>query len=347
MEYKSKKSGKARVMRFLGRAVPAVLAVGVLAACGGGGGSGGDGNVSVQPCNSQNSRGDGYAIGSCAATTTNVLQPIEAAVAVNGVDAYTLTLDFPPDLSSLDSVTGFTSANKPPDALRNIIGIMEGQAYENPMTGKNLLPPYVAITDFFQATNYENKEVQPSLKYASFGTWEKFAGAGLEGFNEGYLGVWYAERPAPPVIVPDAPLVAATYKGRAVGIVGVANAGAPDFLKQIGGRFGFSAPITIQVSGSRIESARINDLTISWQQAGATLNVAELDLNPLVFGESTTPPGLLAGAVASDPAGSISGKYEARYFGSASDHATEIAGRFRFTTSNGLVGVASFGAIRQ
>lgn len=303
--------------------------------------------MSAQPCNSQTSRGEGFAIGSCAATTTNVFQPIESTVAVKGIDAYTLTLVFPADLSSLDSVTDFTSANKPPDELRNIIGVMQGQAYENPMTGKNLLPPYVAITDFFQATNYENKQAQPPLQYASFGTWEKFAGAGLEGFNEGYLGVWYAERPAPPVIVPDEPLVAATYEGRAVGIVGVAGASAPDFLKQIGGRFGFSAPITIQVSGGRIQSARLNDLTISWQQAGATLNVAELDLNPVVFGDSTTPPGLLTGTVASDPAGSISGKYEARYFGIASDHAKEIAGRFRFTTSSGLVGVASFGAIRQ
>lgn len=346
MEDKSKKSGNARLMRLLGRAVPAVLAAGVLAACGGGGGGGDDDRgPSAQPCNSQTSRGEGFAIGSCAATTTNVFQPIDAKVVVNGVDAYTLTLVFPSDLSSLDSVTGFTSTNKPPDALRNIIGIMQGQAYENPMTGKDIVPPYVAITDFFQATNYKTTQAQPSLTYASFGTWEKFAGSGLEAFNEGYLGIWYAQRPG--AVLSNPPGSGATYAGRVVGIVG----DGPGEPKAIGGRYGFSAPITLQVAnGGSIASAQLGDLTISWQPAGGTLEVRDLKMNTVVFNASSAPPGVLTGTVSSaagNEASIASGRYEAQYFGITGDFGREIAGRFRFTTSNGLVGVASFGAIRQ
>ncbi len=272
-----------------------------------------------------------------------MFQPVEAKVAVKGVDAYTLTLVFPSDLSSLDSVTDFTSANKPPDALRNIIGIMQGQAYENPMTGKDILPPYVAITDFFQASNYENKQPQPSLQYASFGTWEKFAGAGLEGFNEGYLGVWYAPRPGP-VVVFDAP-TSGNYQGRVVGIVG----DGPGEPKAIGGRYGFSAPITLNVASGSITGAQLGDLTISSQPAGGTLRAEDLAMNIVVFKASSAPPGILTGVVESltgNEASVTSGRYEAQYFGIAGEHGKEIAGRFRFTTSNGLVGVASFGAIR-
>ncbi len=345
MEDKSKKSGNARLMRLLGRAVPAVLAAGVLAACGGGGGGGDDDRgPSAQPCNSQTSRGEGFAIGSCAATTTNVFQPIDAKVVVNGVDAYTLTLVFPSDLSSLDSVTGFTSTNKPPDALRNIIGIMQGQAYENPMTGKDIVPPYVAITDFFQATNYEDKKSQPSTQYVSFGTWEKFAGSGVEGFNEGYLGIWYAQRSG--VVIRTAP-GDGTYDGRVVGIVG----DGPGEPKAIGGRFGFSAPIVLQVAGGRITGAQLGDFTRSFQLAGGSLTVDELALNPVVFEASTTaPPGVMTGTVTStggSEASIRSGTYQAEYFGILGDPGREIGGRFRFTMSNSVIGVASFGAIRR
>lgn len=344
MESNSKKSSSARVMRFLGRIVPAVVAAGVLAACGGGGGGGGGGGTQApQVCDSQRSRGDGFGIGSCAATTTNVFQPIESSVVVNGTDSYTLTLVFPPDLSSLNSVTGFTSEHKPPDALRNIIGIMQGQAYENPMRGRDVVPPYVAITDFFQATNFENKQPQPSLQYASFGTWEKFAGSGVAGFNEGYLGIWYAPRPGSIVRNPPGD---GTYDGRVVGIVG----DGPNEPKALGGRFGFSAPITLQVAGGRITGAQLGDFTRSFQPAGGPLSADELALNPVVFQASSAPPGVLSGAVASSAGGEASitsGAYQAEYFGSAGDPGHEIAGRFRFTTSNGLIGVASFGAIRR
>lgn len=345
MEYKSKKSRKARVMRFLGRAVPAVVAAGVLAACGGGGGGSGGGTAPAQPCDSQTSRGDGFAIGSCAATTTNVFQPVDAKVAVNGVDAYTLTLVFPADLVGLnESAVPFDAGLKPPDELRNIIGIMQGQAYENPKQGTDIQPPYVAITDFFEASNYADNQAQPSFRHASFGTWEKFAGSGPTGFNEGYLGIWYAERPGA-VVVDDAP-TSATYKGRVVGIVGDGS-GEP---KAIGGRYGFSAPITVQVASGRITGAQLGDLTISSQAAGGTLVAHDLAMNQVVFEASSQPPGILSGTVSSlggNEASITGGVYEARYFGVRGDFGRELAGRFRFTTSNRLVGVASFGAIRQ
>lgn len=343
MESNSKKSAGVRAVQFLGRALPAVLFAGVLAACGGGGGGGGGGSAPPQPCDSQTSRGPGFALGSCEPTTTNVFQPIEANVIVNGIDSYTLTLDFPDDLAALEGTTGFTAANKPPDDLRNIIGVLQGQAYESPPKGEDLVPPYTAVTDFFQAVAYEDQGRLPAFAFASFGIWEKFAGSGRDGFNEGYLGVWYAPRPG--AIVQHASTLGATYVGRVVGIVGD-GVGEP---KAIGGRYGFSARITIEVAGGRIMSARLGDLTISSQPARGTVIASELALNPVVFGESSQSSDPLTGALGSaagNEASITSGEYQARYFGVAGNFGREIAGRFRFTTSNGLVGVASFGAIR-
>lgn len=350
MESNSKKSKGARGVRFLGRSLPVLVLAGVLAACGGGGGGGGRGPAPAQPCDSQTPRGggDGFALGSCAATSTNVFQPIEASVVVSGVDSYTLTLVFPADLAGLGGTTAFTADHKPPTELRNIIGVLEGQAYENPAQGANINPPYVAITDFFQASNFETNTVLPSLNFASFGTWEKFADSGQAGFNEGYLGIWYAERPG--AVEPDAPTLAGSYSGRVSGLVG----SGPGDPKAIPGRFGFSAPITLQVAaGGQITSAQLGELTISSQPAGGNLIAEDLALRPVVFETSSAPPGLLTGSVTSTTGGQAndatvtSGNYEARYFGIAGRLGEEIAGRFRFTTSNGLVGVASFGAIRQ
>ncbi|MCO5101326.1 MAG: hypothetical protein M9885_10615 [Burkholderiaceae bacterium] len=331
-------------MRFLARVAPVVLAAGVLAACGGGNGHREGGGHAPPPCDSQTSRGEGFAIGSCAATATNVFQPIASPVVVNGTDSYTLTLVFPPSLSALDeNAVLFTAADKPPDALRNLIGVMQGQAYESPKQGSDLEPPYVAITDFHQATDYENKQPQPALQYASFGTWEKFAGSGDAAFNEGYLGIWYASRPG--LVVDEAP-ADGSYAGRVVGIVG----DGPGTPKALGGRFGFSSSIELQVSGGRITGAQLGDFTRSYQSADGALRADELALDPVVFEASSAPPGILAGAVTSlagSEASIDSGRYEARYFGVAGDFGRELAGRFRFATSNGLIGVASFGAIRR
>lgn len=336
-------------MRFLGRSLPAVALAGVLAACGGGGGGGGGGGPApAQPCDSQTSRGDGFALGSCAATSTNVFQPIDTTVLVNGVDSYRLTLVFPGDLATLGGSTDFTAVHKPPSALRNIIGVLEGQAYENPAQGNDINPPYVAITDFFQARNFETNTALQSLQYASFGTWEKFAGSGQAGFNEGYLGIWYAQRPGPIQFGP--PTLAGSYSGRVSGLVG----SGPGDSKAIPGRFGFSAPITLQVaSGGQITAAQLGELTISSQPVGGNLIAEDLALHPIVFDPSSAPPGLMTGTIRSTAGGQandasiISGDYEARYFGVAGQLGQEIAGRFRFTASNGIVGVASFGAVRQ
>ncbi len=342
MESNSKKSQGMRAVRFLGRAVPAVLFAGVLAACGGGGGGGGGGGQPPpQPCDSQTSRGDGFALGSCAATSTNVFQPILADVTVNGVDAYTLTLDFPAELSSLDDVVPFTSANRPSDALtRNIIGVLEGHAFEE----NQGVPPYVAIVDFFEAFNLASGRIQlPTLNFVSFGMWEKFPGAD---FNEGYFGVWFAERPAASTVVGNEP-DSATFTGRVIGIVGP----GPSEPKALNGRFGFSASIALEVAGGRIIRAELGELTGSSQPEGGPREEFHLAVHPVVFSDSTVPPAM-TGTVTSEigihpgDASISTGVYEARYFGIAGDHGKEIAGRFRFTTTSGLVGVASFAAIR-
>ncbi|HEY0878593.1 MAG TPA: hypothetical protein VGE10_09090 [Zeimonas sp.] len=341
MESNSKKSRNARVLSFLGRVAPAFLAAAVLAACGGGGGGGGGRSSAPEPCDSQTSRGEDFALGSCAATTTNVFQPVTSNVVVNGTDSYTLTLDFPADLDALDTTAGFTAANKPPSDLRNIIGKLRGQAYENPVQPGDLTPPYVAITDFFETSDFETTTALPSMQYASFGTWEKFAGSGINGFNEGYLGTWFAKRPGSVVNTP--PGTAATYEGRVVGVIG--DDGERE--RVLNGRFGFSGPITIQVAAGAITSATLGTLTISFQQAGATLEVADLALNAVTFGASSAPPAL-TGTVSSAAGSEASstGTYEAQYFG-AGQPGAEIAGRLRFRTSNGLIAVGSFGAIRQ
>ncbi len=349
METKTKKSRSARVMRFLGRAVPAVFAATVLVACGGGGGGGGGdrGAAAPQPCDSQNSRGPGFALGSCAATATNVFQPVESDVVINGTDAYTMTLDFPSDLSSLDGTTGFTAANKPPE-LRNIIGELRGQAYENPaQPTAQLTPPYVALTDFFQARDRVSGGVVLSLQFAGFGTWEKFAGSGLAAFNEGYLGTWYASRPGAGTVTNQAPTIAGVYEGFVAGVIGDDGTRTPRVLN---GRFGFSAPITLEVNaGGTIASATLGALSISFQEAGSsTLRTAQLALNTITFGASSVPP-VAAGTVSSAAGAeaSSSGVYQADYFGISGNLGEEIAGRLRFTTSNGLVAVGAFGAVRQ
>lgn len=340
-------------MRFLGRSLPAVALAGVLAACGGGGGGGGGGGPApAQPCDSQTSRGDGFALGSCAATITNVFQPIEAEVLVGaGTDSYTLTL-ISPALPQLQGSTPFTSELRPPDELRNIIGVIQGQAYENPKQGAQAVPPYIALTDFFQARQCEKLKfnnqnivgdcntVLPIFDFARFGTWERFDGSGIDGFNEGYLGIWYS--PVSAAVRFDIAAPPSEYQGRVVGLLG----DGPGDVKAVGGRYGFSAPITIEVAGGRIQSAQLGALTISWLPTRESLRWAELALNAVEFQPSSNAP-LLTGAVVS-AAGSehsiVSGDYEARFLGVTGNPNVEIAGRFRFTASNGVVVVASFAA---
>lgn len=340
-----------RPRRVLLAALPAIVAA-VLAGCGGGSSSGHHRVPPPPPCISQASQGDGFAIGSCGRTVTNVFQPIDTAVAVPAdVDSYALTLVFPATLTgpggtSLDGTTDFTAANKAPE-VRNVVGVLRGQAYENPAQPGSLNPPYVALTDFF--TSREHTAAPASapllmLTYASFGTWEKFAGTD---FDEGYLGGWYSGRPQSTSNL--APTTGVQYSGQVVGIIAPESPAAQSALN---GRFGFSGPITIDVGAASILSATIGQLKVTFRLAGDTnLSEDELALRAIGLGPSVgAAPAMLEGTLHDGGGGQpgdasvASGAYEARFFGAPGHQGEEIAGRFRFRTSNGLVAVGSFGA---
>lgn len=347
-------------MRSIGRIVPAVLSAFLLAACGGGGsgsgtgsggGDGSDGSGSAIPCEAQFSQGDGYAIGSCLATLTNVFQPVVADVTVQNA-GYILTLHAPASLPkvAVDPVAFTMAANQTPDAReQNMIGVLKGQAYESPLRQK-LEPPYIALVDFVHSLDYKSGDVVLDLTYASFGTWEQFPGTGPEGgFNEGYLGVWYAPRPKATSSLP--PNETAEYRGQVAGII--ATDGSGRALSDYGGRFGFSSPIDLRVDAQGIASAETGDFTITFKRApDSDLEEAEVQVKPVVFVRSVGLPGdrvsggLSEGRGQPGDAGITSGQYEARFFGAQGHDGDEIAGLIRFTTKNGLVAVGAFGASR-
>lgn len=341
-----------RPRRILLAALPAIVAA--LAGCGGGS----DRHhrplppPPPAPCVSQASQGEGFAIGSCGRTATNVFQPIDAVVAVpTPVDSYRLALAFPaalpgPGGANLDGTTDFTAANRAPDA-RNVVGVLRGQAYENPPQTVSLNPPYVALTDFFTSREYTALPASAPvlmLTYASFGTWEKFAGTD---FDEGYFGSWYAGRPQSSSNL--GPTTSGQYSGQVVGIIAPE---APAAQSALNGRFGFSGPITIDVGATGILSATIGQLKVTFRRAGDTdLSEDELALRSIALAQSVgTAPATLTGTL-HDGGGGLpgdasvaSGAYEARFFGAPAHLGEEIAGRFRFRTSDGLVAVGSFGA---
>src|SRR5690606_19586378 len=115
----------------------------------------------------------------------------------------------------------------------------------------------------------------------------------------------------------------------------------------------FSAPLTLSVDGfGAIAAGQIGPLTISYLKPGDTAFTLEpLPIDPIGFVQTGgAPPGELLGSLQSaGGAGAdvLAGAFEARYFGALADFGAEIAGRVRFTTSNGLVAVAAFGAKRQ
>jgi len=317
---------------FRAAAIALLFATG-LAACGGGSsidiGNGGGGNVAG--CLSIVGGGDGYALGTCANPAMSVFQkPDVETVTIGGADSYILALDFPASLpASADVIQEFVSTNKTPD-VRNVLGELEGQAYE---------APYVALTDFFRAWTEEktpavgNEDL--ALKYANFGTWERFPSDASPG--EGYFGVWYGKRSS--LIRNTWRSGAASYSGWMVGIIGPGSAGSLARLT------GFSGRVTIKVDfAGNIESASISDLKQSY---GTPLIIESLPLQPLVLVQSSgSTPGSMAGSIGSagGTGATAVGTFELNYFGPDGDFAGEIAGRLRFTTSNGLIAIGSFGA---
>lgn len=356
------KPKRSRVRRPLHAAVVALVAAAGLGACGGGSsldiGNGGGG---VPPaCLSTQGGGSGYALGTCFPTATSVFQPVIAGVQVNpasvptypSLDAYTLSLVFPAELQaqqSLDGVTDFVSTDQPSTDGRDIVGLLRGQAYErdSDTSTATLTPPYVALTDFHRPWDYrvDPASTDPliAMTYASFGTWEKFATAA---FDESFLGVWYAPRGlANDANWPSSP-GGREYAGHAVGIVAPGGPGAS--LTQV---YGFSAPITIVVDGNgRIVDGQLGDSTISYN-SGSGLETSIVPVKPILLSVADgDTPGLASGTVSTTATGTgadAAGEYEAGFFGLSGAAGAELAGRLRFTTSTGLVGVASFGTVLQ
>ncbi len=294
--------------------------------------------------------GGGYAVGSCGTTATNVFQPVQETVVVSGVDSYILALDFPPDLpQSLDEPgVAFLATDKALDDSRKLLGALRGQAYASPNVSATQ-PPYVALTDFHRSWSFLAPVSDPpaqELTRASYGTWAKFAVPGNPA--EGYVGVWYGKRSDP--VVPEWPTGAdRTYAGYVVGVIGPdGSAGAG--LDRL---YGFSATLAVSVDGAgSISAGQMGALTISFVPPGQGVPTVEsLPIDAIRFVQTGgAPPGALFGSLQGAAGAGVdlrTGEFEARYFGALADPGLEIAGRVRFTTANGLVAVAAFGAKRQ
>jgi len=337
--------GRRRLLAGFG----AALAATVLAGCGGGSSMGtAPFTPGPVPCASAASASaDGYAIGMCASTKTAVFLETTSSVAITGtVDGHILSLVFPSALGAYDGSTGFTAASRVPGAfLRDVLGALQGSAYEEPLR-QDLVAPYTALTDFHAACCYHDNPpwAPPQLAYVEYGSWEKVPTA-----SEGFIGVWYGARSA--MVVDHSPIgpVNRVYRGYVAGTV------APD---EVGGGYldrvrSFSAPIEIIVDGTgRIVSGRIQAMvTSAYDPVTGQLVLQDLPVDPvdLVEGAAGSPPGMLTGTLASaggayadvDPASS---RFEARYFGVSGNIGAELAGRLRFRAGNGLIAVAAFGA---
>lgn len=354
------KPTRIRVLRFLRTAAAVLATAGGLAACGGGssGGvnTGGGGGGGAAPCFSTQGGGSGFALGSCLSTQTSVFQPVTASVVVAAgvvafpsTDGYTLSLTFPSALQSFDETAlAFTASNQPPASDRNIVGVLRGQAYESPLHTE-LTPPYVALTDFHRNWSFDKEPASNppllAMSHASFGTWEKFPNSTT---NDGFLGVWYAPRG----LSNDAtwPLGPAdiVYEGRSVGVIAPAGSASAPLAQP----FGFSAHVLITVDGGtgRIKSGQLDNMQISYRtSSGLAYGDPGVKAIALSTGTGTSPnatTGVLSTAAGGTGANLVSGDYEAKFFALSGPAGAELAGQMRFTTDSGLVGIASFGAVR-
>jgi len=344
-------------MRFIGRAVPAILAVAALAGCGGGGGGdGGDRHAAPKDCLSTKGGGSGYALGTCADqnhhTIAHVFQPIDSLVEVRStsgvITGYYLQLTVPSHLSPALSETAFEfgPGNRTPlikggsHRERSILGLLEGAAYEGPEAPTSKLAfPYWSIADFSQAAPLDLRAQAKPLQYVNFGIWERFPTADPD---EGYMGVWFAERDG--LIKSDGPATTVDFVGNAVGIVGSDLATAAQPVRE-----GLSARVTIQANGTGILGGQISSLFVSRAAVDGTLaTTEEIRIDPIVLGPSIDTMGKLKGSLTTTPGpdrGILdgSGEYEARFFSKDGQVEREIAGQIRFATSDGLLVVGAFG----
>lgn len=332
-------SAAARVLR----AAPLATAI-VLAGCGGGSSGGGvPPPPPVVQCTATDGGGTGFALGVCADLITAAFQPVEATVVPGPASEYAIALTAP---ATLPQVV-LTTANRTPVGTRDIIGELRGEAYEADSDASNLtlLPPYVALIDFHRAWHHSestqtDSPTVPLLQFASFGVWEHFA---KSSFADGYLGSWYAARPAS-----DGsdlrPTLTRNYSGVAVGVLTPAVPGGGGYSQS----YGFSATVTLQADNNGIQSGEISGMKISYGPPDA-LVVEPVALKTLAISNpiNLSPPSTASLVSSTGTGADASGTLEARFFGSGAtpaDQGREIAGRFRFQTSDGkLFGVGAFG----
>lgn len=343
-------------LQRLRAAMAATLAALALAACGGGSGVGIWIGGAPTACVSTQGGGTGFALGVCPGAPASAFQPVIASVQVNpGVvafpsqDGFVLTLTFPATLQSFDGVTTFTSTEQPPASERSLVGILRGQAYENPLRPV-LQPGHVGLTDFHRAWSWaaDPATATPTLElaHASFGTWQAFP---LSTLDDGFRGVWFGQRAASNNPTWPTGPVDRAYEGYLVGVIAPHGAGAAGLPQAQA--YGFSAPISLVVDGAgRVASGRIGQLTISYlagtpaAPAAQGLSIKPIDLSPA--GGSADGPfnGTLSTAAGGIGVNVVAGDYEAGYFAAPGPPGAELAGRLRFATDTGLIGIASFGA---
>lgn len=340
------------IRRVARGAAASLLVAAGLAACGGGSSVG---TTPITPgtvacASSTLSSADGYAIGACASTKTSVFLDVTESVAIPApVDSYILTLLFPTALQTYSGNTSFTSANLASIYGRDVLGALQGSAYESPLTPAGL-PPYTALTDFHSPCCYHANAPwpAPTLQYVGYGTWEKAPGGA-----EGFVGLWYGSGAGTTTVVNTRPTSAMNrvYRGYAVGMIGPdEDAGVASYLDTLRS---FSAPIEIVVDGTgHVVSGTIGTMlmfngydTSTTPTTVQTLTLPIAPMNLALTGSTIdTDSGSLGSAGGTGATvDTASSRFEAKFFGVASDLGGELAGKLRMRTSNGLIAVASFG----
>lgn len=317
----------------------------VLAGCGGGSSTS---DIPPPPpvvCTATDGGGSGFALGVCADTVTSVFQPVEATVVPTDAPTYALSLTAPATLAQIT----LTSSNLLDTGTRDIIGELRGKAYEADADAdkSTLVPPYVALIDFRQAWYYKDSPdsdptIVPVTEFASFGVWERFATASDA---DGYFGGWYAARPGADAL--DArPTTARQYSGVAVGVLSPAEPGGT-YARS----YGFSAKVTVSANNNGILSGEISEMKISYGPQSA-LVVATVPLKVLSFSSPLNPAGqpstaalVTSTGTGADATGAVEARFLGSFSGSPASEGKEIAGRFRFQTTDGsrFIGVGSFG----
>jgi hypothetical protein len=334
---------------FRAAAIALLFATG-LAACGGGSSTGPNPFVPAPvACDSASaSSADGFTIGMCASTATSVFVDVGSAVQIPlPTDSYILTLNFPAALDANDSSTPFTAANLTATGWdRNVLGALRGVSYEDPLNA-TLTAPYTALTDFHSPAPYLYSSAPwtpPQLEYVRFGTWEKVPTS-----TEGFVGPWYEGFSATTTVVnfwPNGEAANRLYRGYVVGVIGPDEDGST-YLTRLRS---FSAPVEIEVDGNgRIVRAGFGTVVMPYYDSNSQLKFEPLPIDAVRLRQNATdtPGGLLTGPVESaegPDADLVDGRFEAKYFGVSGDYSYELAGRFRFRTSNGLIAIGSFGA---